>query len=271
MEQIQSVLSRIRPMESGSEVDREQIKVDSYNASAGERHLEDGYDCPICKNKGIAMRLDVTNGYPRGVFGDCKCIPIRNAILRMRRSGLKDIIKDYTFGKYDDVDPWQKSIKAVAMEYANDPHGWFFIGGQSGSGKTHICTAICRELLLQGRGVLYMLWRDEVVPLKAMVTESADYVAAIEKYKNAEVLYIDDLFKTGKDQRPTGGDVNVAFEILNHRYNSKLPTIISSECTTSALLDIDEAVAGRILERAIPFNLMPDRARNYRLRGVVNL
>ena len=228
MEQIQTILEKMKNSVPGSDFSHDQwerTRVDSFNASAGDRHLEDGYDCPICKNKGIVMHLEAKDGWARCVTRECKCVPVRNSILRMHRSGLKDIIKDYTFGKYDDAEPWQKSMKAAAMEYANDPKGWFFIGGQSGSGKTHICTAICRELLLNGRGVLYMLWRDEIVPLKAMVTESADYVAAVEKYKKADVLYIDDLFKTGKDrdgkdQRPTGGDVNVAFEILNHRYNS---------------------------------------------------
>lgn len=279
MEPLKDILSRINNTEHGSDFSQlswEKTKVDSYNATTGNRHLDDGYDCPVCKNKGIVMQLETTDGWPHSIASDCKCIPIRNSILRMRRSGLKDVIKDYTFDKYDDTEPWQKTIKMAAMEYAKDNDGWFFIGGQSGSGKTHICTSICRELLLHGHSVLYMLWRDEIVPLKGMVTESAEYVSVIKKYKTAEILYIDDLFKTGKSkdgkvQRPTSGDVNVAFEILNLRYNSRLPTIISSECTTADLLDIDEAVAGRILERARVLNLKQDRDRNYRLRGVIDV
>ena len=42
--------------------------------------------------------------------------------------------------------------------------------------------------------------------------------------------------------------------------------------TEDDLLDIDEAVGGRIFERAkTAFSLKPDRSRNYRLKGVVEL
>jgi DNA replication protein DnaC len=190
---------------------------------------------------------------------------------------LKDIIKDYTFDKFVASEPWQKSIKAAAMDYADNPEGWFFLGGQSGAGKTHLCTAICREFLLAGKRVMYMLWRDEIVKLKAMVNDSDEYRELIDRYKHADVLYIDDLFKTGKDkdnivQKPTAADVNVAFEIINYRYNNHdLKTIISSECTEDELLDIDEAIGGRIYERAKTFTIAKNRERNYRIKKAVTL
>jgi DNA replication protein DnaC len=195
----------------------------------------------------------------------------------MKRSGLKDVIKDYTFDKFIASEPWQKSIKQAAMEYAENPEGWFFIGGQSGSGKTHLCTAICREFLLNGKRVIYMLWRDEIVKLKAFVNEGDEYRELIDKYKTADVLYIDDLFKTGKaadnsTQKPTAADVNVAFEIINYRYNNPgMITIISSECTEDELLDIDEAIGGRIYERSKAFSIAKNRDRNYRIRKLVTL
>lgn len=154
-------------------------------------------------------------------------------------------------------------------------NGRIFVTGNSG--KTHICTAICRELLLRGMPVQYMLWRDDVVKLKASVKDAEAYGAAVDRYKTVKVLYIDDLFKTGKSQdgaaqRPTGADVNLAFEILNFRYgNPELLTIISSECTVDELLDIDEAVAGRIVEKAKTFSLDKDRKKNWRLKGAVSL
>ena len=66
-----------------------------------------------------------------------------------------------------------------------------------------------------------------------------------------KVLYIDDMYKTGKGQQPTVGDVNLAFEIINARYNDTgKVTIISSERTVEEMLDIDEAVGSRIYERS---------------------
>ena len=38
-----------------------------------------------------------------------------------------------------------------------DPKGWFVTTGRSGAGKTHLCTAICGELLHRGLPVRYML------------------------------------------------------------------------------------------------------------------
>jgi DNA replication protein DnaC len=196
----------------------------------------------------------------------------------MKRSGLKDIIKDYTFDKFIATEPWQKAIKEAAMEYAENPEGWFALCGQSGSGKTHLCTAICREFLLSGKKVVYMLWRDEIVRIKeAAQSGDSSLQDILEKYKTADVLYIDDLFKTGKDKfnevvKPSVADINYAFEIINYRYNNpKLLTIVSSELSEEELLDIDEAIGGRIYERAKTFTIAKNRDRNYRIRKAVTI
>ena len=282
MSELQPIQFQLGNMATMSETfDRkewERFKVEDYNKSAGNRHEEDGYNCPICNNKGnIRKFIEEPDGDYHIVQGDCKCVEIRNSIMRMKRSGLKDIIKDYTFDKFIATENWQKAIKDAAMEYANEPEGWFFLGGQSGAGKTHLCTAICREFLLAGKRVKYMLWRDDVVKIKGAVTDSEEYGKLIDQYKTIDVLYIDDLFKTGKDnfnqvQKPTGADINVAFEIINYRYNNpKLLTIISSELTEDELLDIDEAIGGRIYERAKAFTIGKSRDRNYRIKGAVAL
>jgi DNA replication protein DnaC len=73
--------------------------------------------------------------------------------------------------------------------------------------------------------------------------------------------------------KPTAADVRLAFEIINYRVVSKLPTIISSEFTLGELVDIDQAVAGRIAEMAEfnAINITPDIKKNYRLRKVVTV
>lgn len=280
MERLQEILTSLNMgtmSEPMSAKDYEQFKVDGLNNTVGDRDKEDGYNCPECKNKGYVAKVVERNGTYSHCFADCKCVSIRNSIMRMKRSGLKDIIKDYTFDKFIDTEPWQKSIKSAAMEYAQDPNGWFYMGGQVGAGKTHLCTAICREFLLSGRKVLYMLWRDEIVQLKANVNDAEAYGKLIDKYKTVDVLYIDDLFKTGKaadnsTQKPTPADINAAFEIINYRYNNPaLLTIISSELSEDELLDIDEAVGSRIYERSKAITIGKDRARNYRIKSAVTI
>lgn len=250
-----------------------QKQVDNYNADEGSLHEKDGYNCPICKNKGL---IAFASEYPAGTwtraYRDCRCVVTRNSIERMRKSGLENMIKDYTFDKYEVTEPWQKAIKDAAVEYTKTRKGWFFIGGQTGSGKTHICTAICREFLLEGKQVVYMMWREDIARLKGLAMDVDERQCMIDRFKKAEVLYVDDLFKTGKGydgeaQKPTGADINVAFEIFNYRYNNpQFLTIVSSESTIDDILHIDEATGGRIFERAVVFNLAADQKRNYRLR-----
>lgn len=282
MDRLQEILERFGNTGTTSEPmtqkDWEQFKVDDWNRTPGNRHEEDGFDCKICKNKGtIAKLVDSGNGSFTHCFADCLCVETRNSIMRMKRSGLKNIIKDYTFDKFEDLEPWQKAIKQAAVEYAKNPEGWFLLCGQSGAGKTHLCTAVCREFLLAGRRVRYMLWRDDIVKIKGAVTDSEEYSRIIDQFKTVDVLYIDDLFKTGKAadnsvQKPTGADINVAFEIINYRYNNpSLLTIISSELTEDELIDIDEAIGGRIYERAKAFTIGKSRDRNYRIKKAVTL
>ena len=100
----------------------------------------------------------------------------------------------------------------------------------------------------------------------------------IERYKTSEVLYIDDLFKTadqgGAKVPPSSADVRLAFEIVNYRYNNPdLLTIVSTEYYAGQLIDIDEAVGSRIIEKSggNSFNIAKSRDRNYRLKGVTVL
>lgn len=265
------------------ETPEEKVKrhVADHNAREGHLNLEDGYDCPICKNKGdIACEggLDYF-GHPYYYHKDCKCKVIRNAIRKLNQSGLKDAVKRYTFEKYQTPEPWQVRVKQTAMRFCEDAeHTWFFIAGNSGSGKSHICTAIAVHYIRQGIDTHYMLWRDEIVQLKASITEPEVYAKKMKKLKEVPVLYIDDFFKNGKGADgkavpPTAADVNAAFEIINHRYNTpQLTTIISSERTLAELMDIDEATASRIVERSKEggycLNMKKDSSRNWRLRGL---
>lgn len=246
-----------------------RLKVDSYNAETGNLT---GYDCTKCNNRGnIALCVDAD----RIAFQECDCMKIRRCVQKMEASGLCEVIKRYTFEAYQDNEMWQKAIKKGAMEFANNPNSWLLFCGQSGSGKTHLCTAVCRKLLLAGEEVLYMPWRKDAAEIKAM--DPGRRAEEIKKLQTASVLFIDDLFKVGKTAEgtasPTQGDINLAFDIINHRYTKQLVTIVSTERTPAELVEIDEATGGRIIERAknSTYSIRKEPGRNYRLRGVVTV
>ena len=87
-----------------------------------------------------------------------------------------------------------------------------------------------------------MPWRDDVAKLKALSLDNAEREKLIADLKNAQILYIDDLFKTGKaldgSSNPTNADISIAFEIINYRYINHLPTIVSTEKTPQELLEM---------------------------------
>lgn len=233
-----------------------------------------GHDCPKCLNRGsIAYPSENGSVFTR----ECDCMKIRRCIWEMERSGLKNVIQDLSFDAYIATETWQKTIKAAAMDYADKLGGWLLFCGQSGSGKTHLCTAVCRKRLFEGDEVRYMPWRDKVSELKSMSLDNEHRAEIMASYKTAEILYIDDLFKVGKAAdgscNPTGADIGIAFEIINHRYINHLPTIISTERTPNELVEIDEATGSRIIEMAgrYVFSIAQDVRRNYRLRGVVTV
>ena len=162
------------------------------------------YDCPECKNRG---EIAVKHGGEFKAYA-CECVIIRRNIRHIMESGLAGLLDIYTFENYTTEHEWQEYIKERAGEYVFEESGaWLSVLGCVGAGKTHICTAVCGELMKRGRSLKYMLWRDESVKLKAAVNDAEDYTRLINPFKYAEVLYIDDLFKTKKDADISSADI----------------------------------------------------------------
>lgn len=251
---------------ANSEEARQKYQAEISNQREGHLHLQDGYVCETCRNKGYMVEAVYVEelGYWTTVERECDCMNVRKNMRRLKKSGLQDEITRCRFDNYEAEEPWQNTVKTTAQQYVetvlqDNPDGgrkgWFFIGGTSGAGKSHICTAICGALLHHGKELQYMEWRNEAVRLKAIVNEPAEYQKTMDYLKNVEVLYIDDFFKSGDvsgtGQRPTDGDVRLAFELLHARYrNPNTITIISSESALHEIHTIDQAIGGRIGERA---------------------
>jgi DNA replication protein DnaC len=208
-------------------------------------------------------------------FREQDCLPeqlFMNAI--ENTNVMADSVEDFTLDKFIAEKPFQTYMLDMAKKYLALGDGkWLSYLGASGSGKTHLCSAVAIELIKQGKDVKYMLWKDDSRKIKNNNFEGDG--SLIEYYKNVEVLYIDDLFKTGKVegqvQKATAGDINIAFEIINSRVVQKKITIISSESSIDELFDIDEAVAGRIRQMCGEFcvNISKGDGKNYRKRDFI--
>lgn len=235
-------------------------RVETYNNLTGNLKY---YDCDKCKNKGVIAKISDNTE----VMNRCVCMKIRESFSRIEKSGLTMHMRQCTFDNYIVSDTWQKQIKQAAERFIIDKNKWFVICGQSGSGKTHICTAIMVSLIMSGKSGKYMIWREDATKLNAKINEQS-YQNDLDYLKTVEVLYIDDLFKTKFGAEITQGEIKLAFDLINHRSISGLITIISTELTVNELIKIDEATASRIIMMAkdYKFSIKKDQSKNYRLK-----
>ena len=255
------------------EKERAERACQNYNSQPGNMNLNDGIDCPLCMNRGQFEKLVY---FPERDYYDteivhCECKKQRDSWRLIQASGLAGALREMTFDTFAAKEPWQRCMKSRALDYVQGRGGlWFFIGGQVGCGKSHICTAICGEFLRKNQKVRYMKWAEESVRLKNRVTED-NYTDLLKDYKECDVLYIDDFHKSqrtsyGTDMRPSSADLRLAFEIIDYRYCEKKKTVISSEWMIDELMDFDDATASRIYEmcRDSIVQIGRDANRNYR-------
>lgn len=248
-------------------------KMEEYNRSKG--NLDPSvYDCKYCLNRGYVGYVDENeNGMIYERFIPCDCLRVRNNMAVAKKSGMGDNLEEYTFDSFEVKDPYQRIMLDTAKRYLEtgaDKGKWLFIGGQSGSGKTHICTAVAGRLMQEEKTVTYAVWPQIVRRLKGFMVNPSDYDVEMAKYQETDVLYLDDFLKPLKDGAETAGpqmtDIKIALELLNFRYTSRLPTLISSELYLDEITAVDEAIGGRISERSAGYTVIVgrDKAKNYR-------
>ena len=240
-----------------------QWQINNYNSM--KKAPNGGYDCQKCFNRGYFA----TENNGEFVLKKCECVTIREQMQNAKNSGFGDMLDRYTFENYKADAEWQKKIVFGAKHYCQqETLPWFFIGGQPGAGKSHICTATATTLLKQGKVVKYILWRDFFHKAEAYRFDYEKYSREIEKIGNVEVLVIDDFLK-GIDSAKQGSMLEIAFDLINYRYNNKKATIISSEHRLSGIENLDRALHGRIIERCGSYciSIKEDDLKNYRKHG----
>ncbi len=217
--------------------------------------MDDKYKCSLCQD---TTWIEGKDGY----LHRCECYKKELAERMWQKFGIKseDVKKVSEYIPYDSVTTSLKD-KAIAFIKSFDTikgtrENSFGIFGQPGSGKSHIVIAIGAALLnrnIDPVEVVYMPYLEVMRELKANAKDDEYYLKLSARYQKPKVLIIDDLFKDKINKGKSMGelkdtDVKHIYPIINYRYLNNLPMLISSECTPNMLLDLDEALAGRILE-----------------------
>lgn len=222
------------------------------------------YKCEKCRDLAFIVE--------DGVAYSCECRALREAEDILERSGISSEFRKKTFDNFNyscdlQIMEAYKISKNYVRDFDNiegDRCNSIIFTGQVGSGKTHLSLAIANCLMDRGVGVVYMGYRDVIIRVKQNIMDPVYYHRVMNRYKNCRVLLIDDLFKGSI----TGSDINIVFEIINHRYFNNLPVIVSSEKCVEEILGIDEAIGSRLVEMCKGCVVeVRGKRLNYRLNG----
>ena len=227
--------------------------------------------CPICGGTQWVSR-DVPVGHPDfGKLFPCSCQQTdqRRALEAARRASRDLIYLAYmTFETFRSEGHAQTPDQRTSLQnaydgarrFADDPRGWLLVLGGYGVGKTHLAAAIADARLSRGLPVIFMTTPDLLDYLRAAFNPHVEetYTERFEQLLDAPLLILDDL----GTQNATSWAEEKLFQLLNHRYIARLPTVI----TTNLDLDnLDPRIASRLadmdLVRKLPIDA-PDYRRN---------
>lgn len=214
--------------------------------------------CPLCKGAGY-LRHDVPVEDPRfGQLVVCQCTQAelkakRHQILleRSRLSALRHLTFDrwerkYVRGKPPERTPdWMYSTALLYRESLSvEDRPWLFLYGTVGTGKTRIAAAIGNYRIDRGEPAVFMVVPELLDHLRAAYSPNSEigYDDLFENLKNTPLLILDELGV----ETATPWAREKLYQLINHRYNSRIATVITMNMDTAP---IDDRLWSRINDR----------------------
>jgi DNA replication protein DnaC len=202
--------------------------------------------CSLCHGAHFVQR-DVPLGHPDfGRAVPCRCTEDEDQeerVARLRRYSNLGPLSRLTFENLikrgRSADPRDQArfqrCSEDAEAFAKDPKGWLVLVGASGCGKTHVAAAIANRCIESGIPALFVVVPDLLDHLRAAYKPDAEiaYDDLFEQVRNAPVLVLDDL----GTQSATPWAEEKLFQIMNHRYNARLPTVVTTNVPLSKFDD----------------------------------
>lgn len=208
-------------------------------------YTEVHYTCPKCRDTGF---VDTKT---------CSCFKELLLVKNIASSGMGKLIEKQSFDNFDinwyatsdeELKRMQTNVdmaKAYANGFGTHSDNLLLIG-KTGTGKTHISTAIAKTVIGKGFSVLYDSAQNIISDYENDRFKSGygQYEPLAAKYTECELLIIDDLGTEFSNQFT----VSCLYNLINTRSNRGLSTIISTNLSAEELAAKYE---GRIYSRIV--------------------
>ena len=209
-----------------------------------EDYTEPKYSCKVCSD----------TGFIDGVKA-CSCFRERLITLNIESSGMGRLIERQSFDNFDldwykdDEENYKKmranlkAARAFADEFSDHSRNLLITGG-TGTGKTHITTAIAKVVISKGHSVIYDSFENILADFEEdrFGGRYPQKEQRSPKYTECDLLIIDDLGTELTNQFSS----SCLYNIVNARQNKGLSTIITTNLTPQKLSDRYD---GRIYSR----------------------
>ena len=203
-------------------------------------YIKPKYFCPKCND----------TGFIEGKYCDCLIEEINRLLIENSGFTKLESFEEANFDIFENKEFIQK-LYAKMKQWCNSnfDKNLVFLSGQTGVGKTHLMKCMANELICLHKVVLltssFAMHQDFIKSYSCK--DLVEKQALLEKYLNAEVLFIDDL---GTELRQHNITINYLYQILNERKMAKKPTIITSNLNISDIMDYyDERISSRIADK----------------------
>jgi DNA replication protein DnaC len=231
-----------------------------------------GEVCPICRGAGWVSKTVPVGDPDFGQAFPCRCLEeeqpeSRTAALR-RYSNLGPLARisfaaTKTEGPLPDAASGQRFQDAmtVAVQFAEDPKGWLVFTGPSGCGKTHLAVALANRCIERGETTFFIVAADLLDHLRATFSPDSliGYDELFEQVKTVPLLILDDL---GAENSTAWAEEKL-YQLVVHRHEARLPTIITSAFSLDALEAAKPRLASRLVDSNVVEWVVVD-APNYR-------
>ena len=224
-----------------------------------EDYTDVKYTCPACGDTGY---VDIKM---------CSCFRSLLLTENVRSSGMGRLIDKQSFDNFrlDVLPPDKKRYMERVMPRLREYAECFgahvgenlLFTGPTGTGKTHISTAIAKTVISKGYYVLYDSVQNIISAFETdTFRRGADSVS--EKYLECDLLILDDL----GTEFTTQFTVSCIYNLINTRYNRGLSTIIS---TNLSPIELAKHYDDRIYSRLIggSSQIVDFGGNDYRLSG----